>query len=230
MARPGGGASANEECGVPFLRRRPSGRVTLRRRETEISLERPLGADGPAGGVVRLSVRLASNDEGVAPSPRELAEALDGLKADLDALLGSPLAALPATRIDRDLVELVGAYRPRQRELVDLLRDEGEITPTEHGRLVEYLSNAAPAPTRAAPAAAPRTEPRFDQPIAAVPITAERLPETSRPVPDLLRQYQITSLKQAGAVRARRQISFEEYMALKRHFQPIESGEAARAP
>ncbi len=203
--------------------------MALRRRETELSLERPLGPDGPAGGVVRLSVRLESPPDGTPPTPTELAEALDGLKADLDALVGAPLAALPAARADRELPELVGTYRPRQRELVDLLRDEGEITPTEHVRLVEYLSSASPSPRAAAPPVA-RAEPRFDQPIAAVPIGADRLPEATRPVAELIRQYQIASLKQAGAVRARRQISFEEYMALKRHFQPVGAGGSAPTP
>jgi len=200
--------------------------VTLRRRETELSLERPLGPEGSAGGVVRLSVRLESPPDGAAPTPSELAEALDGLKADLEALLGAPLAALPALRVDRPLTELIETYRPRQRELVDLLRDEGEISGVEHGFLVEYLSSG-PASPRSAPSAAPPAEaPRFDQPIAAVPIAAERPSGTTRPVAELIRQYQIASLKQAGAVRARRQISFEEYMALKRHFQPADAGGA----
>ncbi len=217
------------ELGVPFLRPRPSGTVTLRRRETELSLERPVGPDGPAGGVVRLSVRLEPSATGEPPSPRELAEALDGLKADLDALLGAPIAALLATRNERDLSELVETYRPRQRELVDLLRDEGEITATEHVRLAEYLSTAS-APPKATPPVPIRPEPRFDQPIAALPISADRLPGASRPVADLLRQYQIASLKQAGAVRARRQISFEEYMALKRHFQSSDAAALAAEP
>jgi hypothetical protein len=177
--------------------------------------------------VVRLSVRLETSSTGEPPSPRELAEALDALKADLDALVGPPLAALAAARSERDLSELVETYRPRQRELVDLLREEGEITPTEHVRLVEYLSTASPRPP--VPEVR-RSEPRFDQPIAAVPITANRLPDATRPVAELLRLYQIASLKQAGAVRARRQISFEEYMALKRHFQPIEAAGSEGTP
>lgn len=201
--------------------------MTLRRRETEISVERPVGPDGPAGGVVRLAARLEYGPEGIPPTVRELGEALDGLKADLDGLLGTPLAALPASRPERDLTELVETYRPRQRQLVDLLRDDGEISLAEHVRLVDYLSTSfsAPLPT-------PSTErpvAKFDQPIAAVPIAAERLPETKRAVADLIRQYQIASLKQAGAVRARRQISFEEYMALKRHFQPAEAAGADRS-
>ena len=218
----------HHELGVPFLRRRPSGDVALRRRDTELSLERPVGPDGPVGGVVRLSVRFEPRADGQSPTPVELAEALHALKADLDALLGAPLAALPATRTERELSELVETYRPRQRELVDLLRDDGEISPTEHGRLVEYLS-APSAPARAAARPSPHAEPTFDQPIAAVPIGADRTPESVRPVAELIRLYQIASLKQAGAVRARRQISFEEYMALKRHFQPLEAGRAERA-
>ncbi|MGI0130113.1 MAG: hypothetical protein ACREDE_04180 [Thermoplasmata archaeon] len=194
--------------------------MTLRRRETELSLERPARPDGRAEGVVRLTVRLENSPEGAPPSPRELAEALEGLKADLDALLGVPIAGLPATRADRELSELVETYRPRQRTLVDLLREDGEITVAEHERLVDYLTSP---PSVVRPSAEPeRPAARFDQPIAAVPISAQRLSEASRPVAELLERYMIASLKQAGAVRARRQITFEEYMALKRHFQPSE--------
>jgi hypothetical protein len=52
-----------------------------------------------------------------------------------------------------------------------------------------------------------------------VPLAAEPKLPPARPVPELLRTFQIASLRQAGAVRARRQISFAEYMALKRHFE-----------
>jgi hypothetical protein len=205
--------------------------MALRRRETELSLERPLGPEGAPAGVVRLTVRLEPSATGEPPSPNELAEALDGLKADLDALVGAPLAALPAMRTDRDVSELVETYRPRQRELVDLLRDDGEITATEHTQLIDYLSTLS-VPPRPAPSPVTRSEPepKFDQPIAAVPISADRTPASTRPIAEILRQYQITSLKQAGAVRARRQISFEEYMALKRHFLPTESPGAERTP
>jgi hypothetical protein len=173
-------------------------------------------------------VRLDPGASGEPPTPAELAEALDGLRADLDALLGAPLAALPAARPDRELLELVQTYRPRQPELVDLLRDEGEITPVEHTRLAEYLS-AVPVEPRPTPPGPPPAEPRFDQPIAAVPIAMERPAEPKRPVPELLRQFQIVSLKQAGAVRARRQISFEEYMSLKRHFEQLDAAQPPRS-
>ncbi len=187
--------------------------MPLERRQVELSVERPLGPDRTADGAVRLTARFDVGPGG-SPTPQELAHALDELKADLDALVGTPLAGLPARRIDRSLTELVDAYRPRQRELVDLLRDDGEITDVEHACLVEYLAGSAPAPVAER---APETP--VDQPIAAVPISASAAPAPQRSVDELLQTYQITSLKQAGAVRARRQISFSEYMALKRHFE-----------
>lgn len=172
--------------------------------------------------MVRLSARFDVGSDGRGPTPPELAEALDGLKADLDALVGVPLAAIPAARPDRPLDELVQTYRPRQRELIDLLRDEHELTDGEHARLVGYLSGGADAPRAASPA--PPPERYVDRPIAAAPIGVERPSEPTRPVADLLREYQIGSLRQAGAVRGRREISFAEYMALKRHFEQLESG------
>ncbi len=211
-------------AGYLFLRRRPSAPVAPRRGTTELSVERPLDPANPIGGVARLTARFESGPDGSPPSHRELAEALESLRNDLDALLGPPLAAVPAARPDRGLSELIETYRPRQRELVDALLDDGEITRGEHAVLVAHLATVRPA-ARAAPASAP-PERTFDRPIAAVPIAADRSPETPRPVPELLRLYRIESLKQAGAVRARRQISFEEYMALKRHFGQQGSEEA----
>jgi hypothetical protein len=193
--------------------------VPVRRREIELSVERPLRADTPAGGTVRLTARFDIAPDGSGPDHSELARALDDLQADLDGIVGPLLAAMPAGRPDRDLTELVETYRPRQRELVDLLLGEGELTSGEHARLVEYLG-APPAPVEAI---APTPERRVETPIAALPILAGRPDEATRPVPELLRQYQINSLKQAGAVRARREISFSEYMALKRHFQDAEA-------
>jgi len=204
---------------VPFLRARPSRVVPARRREIELTVERPLRADNPSGGTVRLSARFEISPDGSGPDHSELARALDELRADLDGLVGPLLAAVPATRPDRDLTELVETYRPRQRELVDLLLAEGELTPGEHGRLAEYL-RAPPAPSETV---SPPPERRVDTPLAAVPIMAGRADEGARPVAELLRIYQINSLKQAGAVRGRREISFAEYMALKRHFQEVEA-------
>jgi hypothetical protein len=201
-----------------FRHRRSSGHVALKRREVELALERPLDPGNPAAGAARLSARFELTGPG--PTPAELAEALEGLKADLDALVGVPLAGVPGARADRELTELIETYRPRRRELIDALRDDGELTRGEHALLATYLTGIGAVPT---PAAAQAPEPTFDRPIAAVPIaadrTSDRTADAGRPVETLLRDYQIASLKQAGAVRARREISFEEYMALKRHFQ-----------
>ncbi len=199
--------------------------MTVRRREVELSVERPVGPGAPPGSIARLAARFDAGPGGEGPSPAELRAALDQLSADLDALVGPLLAAAPIARPDRELTELVETYRPRQRDLVDLLRDDGELTPTEHERLIGYLE-ARPA----AGAPAPRgPEPNVERPIASVPIAAvplavERSLPASRPVAELLRTFQISSLRQAGAVRARRQISFAEYMALKRHFEETERG------
>ncbi len=190
-------------------------RVPLERRQIELSVERPLGPDRSADGSVHLTARFDLAPGAPAPSTQELARALDELKADLDALVGTPLAGLPARRIERSLSELVEAYRPRQRELIDLLRDDGEITDVEHARLAEYLTGGAGA----RPGDDRPVESTADHPIAAVPIAASPAPTPARSVDELLRTFQIASLKQAGAVRARRQISFSEYMALKRHFE-----------
>lgn len=203
--------------------------MTARRREIELSVDRPVG---PAGaGSVRLSAKFEVEPGGSPPDPAELARELDRLKADLDALVGPPIAAAPIARVDRPLSELVDAYRPRQRELVDLLREEGELTGAEHARLVEYLASG-----RAERASPPAAEvPETERLIATVPIdrppasTASRArpvtePERARPVAELLETYQITNLRQAGAVRGRRQISFAEYMALKQHFERLGGG------
>ncbi|HYB79599.1 MAG TPA: hypothetical protein VEG66_07580 [Thermoplasmata archaeon] len=199
--------------------------MAVRRREVELTVERPLRPDLPAGGTVRLSAKFEVASDGSGPDHAALARALDELQADLDGIVGPLLAAAPATRPDRDLTELVETYRPRQRELVDLLLGEGELTPGEHTRLVDYLS-APPAPAEAA-ALPPRV---VETPLAAVPAVVNRAETEGRPVPELLRLYQITSLKQAGAVRGRREISFSEYMALKRHFQEAEARDARREP
>ena len=200
--------------------------MPVRRREVELTVERPLRPDLPAGGTVRLSAKFEVAPDGSGPDHAALARALDDLQADLDGLVGPLLAAAPATRPDRDLTELVETYRPRQRELIDLLLGEGEITAGEHARLVDYLG-APPAPAEAAPAPAPRM---VEMPLAAVPAIIGRSETEGRPVEELLRVYQITSLKQAGAVRGRREISFSEYMALKRHFQEAEAGNARHEP
>jgi len=173
---------------------------------------------------VRLSAKFEVAPDGSGPDHAALARALDDLQADLDGLVGPLLAAAPIARPDRDLTELVETYRPRQRELIDLLLGEGEITPGEHARLVDYLS-APPAPAEPAPVLPER---RVETPLAAIPAVLGRSEGEGRPVPELLRLYQISSLKQAGAVRGRREISFSEYMALKRHFQDEEARAARR--
>lgn len=195
--------------------------MPARRRELELSVERPVGPVGPAGTVARLTVKFETGTDGAGPSPVELKSALEQLLADLDAVVGVPLAGAPAGRPDREVTELVETYRPRQRELVDLLLADGEITVAEHDRLVEHLAKGPERGPRPAEPSVPRHT--SEAPIAASPVAADSNLPPARPVAELLKTYQIGSLKQAGAVRARRQISFAEYMALKRHFETTEN-------
>ena len=199
--------------------------MTLRRVELDLSVEREVEDDSGLRRRLRLVGRFAIEPSGSSPSAEELAAALASLQSELDAAVGKSGAHGPVvvTREDRPITELVETYRPRQRELVDLLLDEKELTAGEAVTMREYLAQQIqPVPD---PAGVPVTE----RPIAAAPLAVDHTPSSARPVAELLRLYRIESLKQAGAVRARRQISYEEYMSLKRHFPPAPVVSAAPA-
>ncbi|MGI0068383.1 MAG: hypothetical protein ACREB9_08275 [Thermoplasmata archaeon] len=187
-----------------------------RRREIEISIERPLSRGAAAGeGIVRLSERLEFDEGKDGPPVDEIKEAFERLRRT------SATLAIGEPRADRSTEELIETYRPRQPELLELLRDEGELTATEFERLRAHLETGGPP--RAQPTA-PALRP------ARVTVPAERPsagpPATARSVDALIRLYRIESLRQAGIIRARREISFDEYMSLKRHFESLPS----RAP
>jgi hypothetical protein len=199
--------------------------MPARRRDIELSVERPLGPASTPGATVRLTARFDVGD-GAGPTHAELAAALEQLQADLEGLVGSPIAAAGIARGHRELSELIETYRPRQRELIDLLLADGEISGEEHRLLREYLGGTSKesGPPPAGPVSV-TVPPASEAPIAAMPIAAERTSEPVRPVEELIERYEITSLRQAGAVRGKREISFAEYMALKRHFE-----QAAKPP
>jgi hypothetical protein len=190
-----------------------------RRREYEISVEQelPAAADG-APRRARLTARLAGELGETEPDDAELSRMLQELadrlaRAADQARLGQASPGEP--RPERALEELLETYHPRQRELVELLHSDGELTEGEYAALRARVTEG-PGMTEAPKATA--------APVAAPPRSA------GRPVEELLRTYQITSLRQAGAVRARRQISFEEYMSLKRHFAAAESSAPGTEP
>jgi hypothetical protein len=200
--------------------------MPMRRTSFELSVEgEASGSNGGPPLKARLSVSFEPGPTGGPPSAEEVKVALEELRASLAGALGQP--ALPTPRVDRGLPELIETYRPRQPELIDLLRDEGELTPGEHALLARHLSGpTGPAPP--APLPSPPLAPPSPPALTIAPTQVEREHTgPPRPVPALLEQYRITSLKQAGAVRARRQISFDEYMAIKRHYAssvPVEGG------
>ena len=195
--------------------------MAARRSSLELTVEREVVGDDGVARRYRLSEMVTIEPGASAPAPEELRGRYRALSEELDRALphGAPAAA---ARPDRTLAALVEPYRPRQRELLDLLRSEGELTMEEFTRLTRYLDERATGSAGEIPEA--------ERPIAAAPIGADRAPSAPRPVAELIRLYQIGSLKQAGAVRARRQISYEEYMALKRHFSPAEPTPDAVGP
>lgn len=183
--------------------------MASRRKEYELSVEQELPAalDG-ARRHARLTARFSREPGEAEPTDAELAGALRELtdrlaRASETAGVGrGPSARGP----DRPLPELLETYRPRQFELVELLHADGEVSDGEYQVLRAHVREH---PVEAGVA-----------PSAPLPVAPSRA--GARSVEELLRTYQISSLRQAGAVRARRQISFEEYMSLKRHFAPAE--------
>jgi hypothetical protein len=199
----------------------------MRRTGTDLAVEREVEDDAGTRRRYRLGARFEPDAGEAAPTAEETARRLAALSDELDAALSAgPIHGAPP-RADRSVSELVEAYHPRQVELVELLLAEGEITRNESGRLREHLANASGRDT-----APPEIAgiPATDRPLAAAPLSQDRTSSVARPVPDLLRLYRIESLKQAGAVRGRRQISYEEYMALKRHFASAEPGATGEPP
>ncbi|MCI4345442.1 MAG: hypothetical protein L3K07_01610 [Thermoplasmata archaeon] len=194
-----------------------------------LTVERELPATGASGTErVRLSRELEPGADGLL-TPERLSSELASLRTSLDSALRSlGLAGAPAR--ERPLEELLDTYRPRQGELVELLREDGEITEREYGTLRAYLDGGAASASPGAfdhPDVPSVGRPIPERPIAAAPLEGDRTPTTARAVSVLLETFQITSLKQAGAVRARRQISYDEYMALKRHFSRTEATPSA---
>ncbi|MCI4352117.1 MAG: hypothetical protein L3K14_01835 [Thermoplasmata archaeon] len=182
-----------------------------RRKEYELSVEQelPAAADG-APRRARLTARFPTESSEAEVDDAELARALRDLADRLTRAAetaGIGRGAPTRDRPDRGLVELLDTYRPRQGQLVELLHADGELTDGEYELLKARVTDrAAEIETPTPPTA---------------PVAGASRPGT-RSVDELLRTYQITSLRQAGAVRARRQISFDEYMALKRHFAAAE--------
>ena len=191
--------------------------MPTRRTEIDLTVEREAVGDDGVARRYRLTARLSVEPPDGPTPPEELRERFRALAEELDRSI--PGGAIPVARVDRPLAELVETYRPRQRELLELLRDDHELTKGEFTQLRKYLDDRA--------SGTPTEIPIVERPIAAAPISVDRAPTVPRPVPELLRLYQIESLKQAGAVRGRRQISYEEFMALKRHFAPSESSSAS---
>jgi hypothetical protein len=188
--------------------------VPLKPVTIELSVERETPAsEGRPARRIRLTAQFAPGSTDGLPSAEELSTALQELTDRLDDGLGRDEALSPAVASsDRSLEDLVENYRPRQVELIDLLLEEGEVSPAEHERLREFLLEERTGELPSSGSTVAATDPVVTK------TPSDRAPPPVRSVDELLRAYQIGSLRQAGAVRGRREISYDEYMLLKRHF------------
>jgi hypothetical protein len=131
----------------------------------------------------------------------EVREAMERLRDYLRTAEGVLLPPGSGTRADRTLEELLETYHPRDAKLLETLLWDGELTPGEHQLLLGALAPAE--------GSAPAPGPAGRGKVAASP----------RPPDVLVRELGLKDLKDANRARFRRLISYDEWTALKRHFE-----------
>lgn len=198
--------------------------MTAPRNELTISLEEEVPASGEgAPRRLRLSSTLHA-PEGKEISAEEVREAVRLLEMQMAHArqgTGGSGPAEGAPRPDRPLDELVETYRPRSLELIDALLWEGEVTPTEHEALKAGLGKTpAPKPSRPPASVAPTTS----RPAAPPPSAGEAAPARfgpPRPTDTLVKELDLKNIRDVNVARAKRLISFDEWSALKAHFDKL---------
>lgn len=210
--------------------------MTSPRTELTITLEEDLPPEGEGQPRrLRLSTTVRA-PEGKELTREEIAEATKTL---LDQMAHARGAAGPletpvaGPRPDRSVDELVDSYRPKSLELVDALLWEGELTPTEHEALKAAVSRSPPKPgRREAPTPRPPSPPAVVAGTVAAP-SAPAAPAANeparpasaarfgpaRPTDTLVKELSLQNLRDVNVARARRLISFDEWSALKAHFE-----------
>lgn len=201
--------------------------MPARRKDLTVSLEQEVpSSEGEAPRRLRVAMTLEPGEDGkVSPSEtseavRELSDLLQSSASSLASASGSSTGPRP----DRSLSELVQTYRPRDLELLDALLWEGEITPTEHELLRSQLpkpgavATTAPSPSTEVPASPTPAPTSTPAPARPVPASGTARP-SARSVDQLLRELGIQDLRDVNRARGREMISYEEWAALKAHFQ-----------
>ena len=201
--------------------------MPARRKDLTVSLEQEVpSSEGEAPRRLRVAMTLEPGEDGkVSPSEtseavRELSDLLQSSASSLASASGSSTGPRP----DRSLSELVQTYRPRDLALLDALLWEGEITPTEHELLRSQLpkpgavATTAPSPAREVPASPTPAPPSTPAPARPVPASGTARP-SARSVDQLLRELGIQDLRDVNRARGREMISYEEWAALKAHFE-----------
>ncbi len=206
--------------------------MPARRKDVTVSLEQEVpSGEGEAPRRIRVTMTLEPGEDGKV-APAETAEAIQTLSSVLESSASSLALASGGTtgpRPDRSLSELVESYRPRDLQLLDALLWEGEITPTEHEMLRSQLpkpgavaakvplpsKEVAPSPPPS-PTPAPTSPPTAARPAASATGTAR---PSARSVDQLLRELAIQDLRDVNRARGRELISYDEWAALKAHFE-----------
>lgn len=218
--------------------------MTAPRTDLTITLEEELPS--PAEGAprrLRLSTSLHA-PEGKALGAPEIAGAVKALEEQMryakEAAL-PPGSVAPSTRADRPAAELMEAYRPKSVELVDALLWEGELSPTEHEALKAAVAElAGKPPRREPPAPRPSSPSATSSPPASASLTSTPTtphapasppaPDASkgaaparfgpaRPTDSLVKELDLRNIRDVNLARSRRLISFDEWSALKAHFE-----------
>jgi hypothetical protein len=188
--------------------------MTVKQKEVVICLE---GEVFRGGDVAPWKLKLSTTiepDEGGKVTERDIMDATENLRNILSSALRSAgtsesAVAVPTPTVGppRSLEVLNQVYTPRSVEHVDALMWEGQITAAEHSLLVSSM----------------RGKSTPSQPVS----------RRQRGIEEMVRELRIESLRDANMARAKEQVSYEEWTALKRHFsekrEEDPSGEHAKA-
>jgi hypothetical protein len=193
--------------------------MPARRDRLEISLEEdfPSAGDEPPRRLT-LTWQLTPPEEGTIPWEEiraTIEELRNLLKASREVLVppeGGPWPTVPHE--ERSLEELLETYRPRSKELVDALLWEGQLTPTEHERLLQAVTQG-PARREGSP---PRGEDGGSERPPSQSPSSRRGGRPPRSPQELVAELHLQDLKDANRARFQRLISYEEWVRLKEYF------------
>lgn len=195
--------------------------------EITIAVEEDLPpSEGGAPRRLRLSATVRA-PEGKEVASEVVVEAASRLRSRLEEVSRQVRAAEggeSGPRVERALADLLEEYRPKEPALVDALLWNGELTPTEHQVLRDAVAKQVapsppPAPPRKPVPASPSPPATKSEPSAVPPGRSAGPRGPPRPVEQLVQELNLRNLQEVNRARYQRVISFDEWSALKAHFE-----------